>query len=98
MTNRRTIALGAASATAAAGAEAILFAGLGAALLSQVFDRVLPQPPAPPGHKHKRKPVFPSGHAFGPSSVGWTTAYVFSREGRIQAGWAAVPAVLYSAV
>jgi membrane-associated phospholipid phosphatase len=83
--------------SAMAGAEAILLSGLGAAVLSQVFDRTLPQPPAPPGHKKKRKPVFPSGHAFGPGAVGWTAAYVFSREGRVQSGWAAVPAVLYPA-
>jgi len=84
--------------SAIAGAEAMMLSALGAALLSQVFDRVLPQPPAPPGHRRKRKPVFPSGHAFGPGAIGWTAAYVFSREGRVQPGLAAVPAVLYPAL
>ncbi|HEX6751614.1 MAG TPA: hypothetical protein VF092_30250 [Longimicrobium sp.] len=48
-----------------AGAGAITLAGVVATALNHAFDRVLPQPPAPPGRPSRRKPVFPSGHAFG---------------------------------
>ena len=64
-----------------AGAGAMLLAGTTTAALGPVFDRWLPQPPAPPGHKSPRKPVFPSGHTIGPTAVSLTTAYVLSREG-----------------
>ena len=60
-----------------------------AAALGPVFDRVLPQPPSPKGNK-RRKPVFPSGHAFGPGAVSVTAAYVLVREGFVPLG-AAVP-------
>jgi len=52
-----------------------------ATALNPTFDHVLPQPPAPPGHPSRRKPVFPSGHAFGPSSIALCAAYVLAREG-----------------
>ncbi|HEX8276673.1 MAG TPA: phosphatase PAP2 family protein [Longimicrobiaceae bacterium] len=64
-----------------AGAGAILAAAATATALNPAFDRWLPQPPAPPGHRSRRKPVFPSGHAFGPSSVALASAYVLAREG-----------------
>lgn len=64
-----------------AGAGAILAAAATATALNPVFDRWLPQPPAPPGHGSRRKPVFPSGHAFGPSAVSLASAYVLAREG-----------------
>ncbi|MBV9772637.1 MAG: phosphatase PAP2 family protein [Gemmatimonadetes bacterium] len=64
-----------------AGAGAVLLAGTVATALNPAFDRWLPQPPAPPGHESRRKPVFPSGHAFGPGAVALSTAYVLSREG-----------------
>jgi membrane-associated phospholipid phosphatase len=63
-----------------AGAGAVLLTGTVAALLPSAFDRWIPQPPAPPGHRSRRKPVFPSGHAFGPASVALATAYVLARE------------------
>ena len=84
--------------SAVIGAEAIILSAISAGVLSQLFDRVLPQPPAPPGHSRKRKPVFPSGHAFGPGSVAWTAAYVLHREGRVGAVAAVVPAIAYPAV
>ncbi|HLL46218.1 MAG TPA: phosphatase PAP2 family protein [Longimicrobiaceae bacterium] len=64
-----------------AGAGAILAAAATATALNPAFDRWLPQPPAPPGHASRRKPVFPSGHAFGPSAVSLASAYVLAREG-----------------
>jgi membrane-associated phospholipid phosphatase len=63
-----------------AGAGAVLLAGTVATALNPTFDDVLPQPPAPPGHPSRRKPVFPSGHAFGPGAIGFTAAYVLARE------------------
>jgi membrane-associated phospholipid phosphatase len=62
-----------------AGAGAVLVAGTVATALNPTFDNVLPQPPTPPGHP-RRKPVFPSGHAFGPGAIGFTAAYVLARE------------------
>jgi membrane-associated phospholipid phosphatase len=48
--------------------------------LSKAFDDVLPQPPAPPGRDTRDHPVFPSGHAFGTTSVALAAAYVLWRE------------------
>ena len=76
-----------------AGAGAITLAGVVATGLNHAFDRWLPQPPAPPGRKNRRKPVFPSGHAFGPTAVGLSAAYVLAREG-IARPAVAVPAAL----
>ena len=64
------------------GAAAIIVSSGVAFALSKAFDRWLPQPPAPPGHADRQKPVFPSGHAFGPGSVALTAAYVLAREGQ----------------
>ncbi|MEA2491763.1 MAG: hypothetical protein QOH21_3555 [Acidobacteriota bacterium] len=61
------------------GTGAILAAASAAAALNHVFDDLLPQPPAPPGRPVDH-PVFPSGHAFGTSTVALTAAYVLSRE------------------
>jgi hypothetical protein len=72
------------------GAGAVMLAGTVATALNPAFDKVLPQPPAPPGHP-RNKPVFPSGHAFGPSAVSFATAYVLSRE-RIAPAAVAFPA------
>lgn len=63
-----------------AGVGAMLLAAAAARGLNPAFDRWLPQPPPPPGHPPDR-PVFPSGHAFGPGAVGLATAYVLAREG-----------------
>jgi membrane-associated phospholipid phosphatase len=64
------------------GAGAVLLAGAVATGLNPAFDRWLPQPPTPPGHKgrNRNKPVFPSGHAFGPGAVSLAAAYVLARE------------------
>ncbi|MFL5386763.1 MAG: phosphatase PAP2 family protein [Longimicrobiaceae bacterium] len=80
------------------GAGAVFLAGVVATALNPTFDNVLPQPPAPPGHRSRRKPVFPSGHAFGPSAVSLAAAYVLSRERLARPGIAfptalAIPAV-----
>jgi membrane-associated phospholipid phosphatase len=71
----------------------VLLAGTVATALNPAFDRWLPQPPAPPGHRSRRKPVFPSGHAFGPGAVGLTTAYVLAREGLARPGTALATAL-----
>ncbi|HEU4559606.1 MAG TPA: phosphatase PAP2 family protein [Longimicrobium sp.] len=63
------------------GVGAVMLASAVATALNPTFDKVLPQPPAPPGHPDPNKPVFPSGHAFGPSAVSLAAAYVASREG-----------------
>ncbi|HET7232043.1 MAG TPA: phosphatase PAP2 family protein, partial [Longimicrobium sp.] len=63
------------------GAGALMLTGTLATALNPAFDKVLPQPPAPPGHPSRSKAVFPSGHAFGPGAVSLATAYVLSREG-----------------
>lgn len=76
-----------------AGAGAVLLTGVVATGLNPLFDRWLPQPPAPPGHDSRRKPVFPSGHAFGPGAVALATAYVAARE-RLAPAQAALPAAL----
>ncbi len=74
------------------GAGAVLLAGAVATVLNGKFDELLPQPPAPPGHP-RGKPVFPSGHAFGPGAIAFTTAYVMAREGLARPALAA-PAAL----
>jgi membrane-associated phospholipid phosphatase len=51
--------------------------------LNEAFDRFLPQPPAPPGHANRNKPVYPSGHMFGPLSLGLTLSYTLAREGLV---------------
>lgn len=63
-----------------AGTAAILGVACAAAAINEVFDDLLPQPPAPPGRPSPDHPVFPSGHAFGTSAVALTAAYVLSRE------------------
>lgn len=74
-------------------AAAVLLAGATAAALAPVLDRWLPQPPTPPGHGPRRKPVFPSGHALGPGTVALASAYVLVREGVGRPG-AVIPAAL----
>jgi len=64
-----------------AGAVVVVTSAVLAAATAQLFDRVLPQPPAPPGHRARTKPVFPSGHAFGTGTVSMTAGYVLAREG-----------------
>ncbi|CAA9319452.1 MAG: hypothetical protein AVDCRST_MAG68-1869 [uncultured Gemmatimonadetes bacterium] len=64
----------------ATGAAALIAAAAAARGLNPAFDRWLPQPPPPPGHPPDR-PVFPSGHAFGPGALSLATAYVLAREG-----------------
>jgi len=63
------------------GAGAVMLTGAVATALNPAFDHLLPQPPAPPGHSSPNKPVFPSGHAFGPGAISLAAAYVLSREG-----------------
>lgn len=74
------------------GVGAVMLAGAVATALNPAFDEVLPQPPAPPGHRSRNKPVFPSGHAFGPGAVAFTAAYVAAREGIAGPGTAAAAA------
>lgn len=62
------------------GGASIVGAALIAAVLNDVLDDVLPQPPAPPGRPSRTHPVFPSGHTFGTASVGLTAAWIISRE------------------
>ena len=76
-----------------AGAGAITLSAVVATALNHAFDRWLPQPPPPPGRKQRTKPVFPSGHAFGPTAVGLATAYVLARE-ELASPAAAVPIAL----
>jgi membrane-associated phospholipid phosphatase len=80
----------------AAGAGAVLLASGLAAALGPAFDRWLPQPPAPPGQPSRRKPVFPSGHALGPTAMAVTSAYVLTRESLAPSGaaWGAALAYL----
>ena len=66
-----------------AGAAAVGLSAITAALLNEILDDVVPQPPAPPGRPSPRHPVFPSGHTFGTASVGLTAAWVFTREGMV---------------
>jgi len=68
------------------GAGAVMLAGTVATAMNPAFDHLLPQPPAPPGHPSRGKPVFPSGHAFGPGAVSLAAAYVLSREGIARPG------------
>ena len=80
------------------GAGAVFLAGVVATALNPAFDHWLPQPPTPPGHRKRNKPVFPSGHAFGPSAVSLAAAYVLTRERLAHPGLAfpaalAIPAV-----
>jgi undecaprenyl-diphosphatase len=75
------------------GAGAVMLTGTVATALNPAFDHVLPQPPAPPGHPSRNKPVFPSGHAFGPGAISLAAAYVLSRE-RIARPAIAFPAAL----
>ncbi len=63
-----------------AGAAAVLGTGLLASGLAPLFDKLLPQPPSPPGHRDPHHPVVPSGHAFGPGAVMLAMAYVGMRE------------------
>lgn len=69
-----------------AAALAIVTAALSSFALTRLFDHVLPQPPAPPGHEDPHRPVFPSGHAFGPTAVGLTMAYALSRAAVVHPG------------
>jgi membrane-associated phospholipid phosphatase len=72
---------------------AIVLASLLSFGLTRLFDRVLPQPPAPPGHEDPHKPVFPSGHAFGTMAVGLTAAYSLSRSSVVAPGRAFLSAL-----
>ena len=77
----------------ASSAATVVAAGTIATALSPLFDRLLPQPPAPPGRRDPRKPVFPSGHAFGPTAVAATSAWLLAREGLVRPALA-VPVAL----
>lgn len=76
-----------------AGTAAIVGAAAIAALLNKRFDDAFEQPPAPPGRPSPDHPVFPSGHAFGTSTVALTAAYVLSRE-RVARGVLAFPVAI----
>jgi membrane-associated phospholipid phosphatase len=63
------------------GGAIIAASGLAGAALTLAFDRTIPQPPVPAGHRDKpNKPTFPSGHAFMSTATALTTAYVLTRE------------------
>lgn len=66
------------------GAASVAGSAIAAALLNEILDDLVPQPPAPPGRPSPRHPVFPSGHTFGTASVGLTSAWVLSREGTVR--------------
>jgi membrane-associated phospholipid phosphatase len=74
------------------GAAAVAASGLASVALTELFDRVLPQPPTPPGHE-PGKPVFPSGHMFGPLTVGLVSSYVLGKE-RLTSPYVSIPAAL----
>jgi membrane-associated phospholipid phosphatase len=74
------------------GAAALAASGVASFALTELFDRVLPQPPTPPGHA-EGKSVFPSGHMFGPLAVGLVSSYVLGRE-RLSSPGVTVPAAL----
>jgi membrane-associated phospholipid phosphatase len=76
-----------------ADAAAIASAGLASAIAAHAFDRVLPQPPRPPGRRRERKPVYPSAHTMAPLAVALTGAYVAQREGMVD-GRIAIPLAL----
>jgi membrane-associated phospholipid phosphatase len=63
-----------------AGMTTIVAAACIAAAVNKQFDKLLPQPPAPPGRPTPDHPVFPSGHAFGTAAVALSAAYVITRE------------------
>jgi membrane-associated phospholipid phosphatase len=63
-----------------AGGAAIVGTAVVAAILNNVLDDLVPQPPAPPGRPSPRHPVFPSGHTFGTASVGLASAWILSSE------------------
>ena len=77
----------------AAGAASLLLAAGASALVNPLFDKVLPQPPPPPGRKSDPQPTFPSGHAFGLGAVALATAYILHEE-QILTPAAAVPLAL----
>lgn len=59
----------------------IAASGVASAALSLAFDRILPQPPVPAGHRSEpNKPIFPSGHAFVSTAIALTAAYVAIEE------------------
>lgn len=76
-----------------AGAGALLASAAISAGVNPLFDKVLPQPPLPPGRESEPKPTFPSGHTFGLGSVALTIAYLFARE-EIIAPLTAIPVAL----
>lgn len=82
----------------AAAAAAVIATGAAAALLNPAFDDWLPQPPAPPGRSSPDKPVFPSGHAFGPGAIMLTLGYALSREAGVNALAAACGSLLLPTV
>lgn len=63
------------------GAAAVLASAGLSVILSEVLDRVLPQPPAPPGRRNPAHRVFPSGHTLRTTAVSLTSSYVLAREG-----------------
>jgi membrane-associated phospholipid phosphatase len=64
---------------------------------SKAFDRLLPQPPVPPNHRHEpNKPAFPSGHAMLATAVAPTAAYVLGREELVPPRIAAAAAIAFS--
>jgi membrane-associated phospholipid phosphatase len=80
-----------------AGAGALIVAASIAAALNPALDD-LPQPTAPPGRDSPDKPVFPSGHAFGPGTVALTAAHVLSREELVPISLGLAAAVLVPVV
>ena len=63
------------------GAAAVLASAGISVVLSELLDRVLPQPIAPPGRRDPAHRVFPSGHTLRTTAVSLTSSYILAREG-----------------
>lgn len=67
-------------ATAVSGAVVIAASATAAAIINELIDDLVPQPPAPPGRSSPDHPVYPSGHAFGTSALALSLAWILVRD------------------